>query len=91
MAELGQGQPRSAGCHPSSPQPQLPVLRSNVGQGPDPYWSFLPLPQHSNLDSRNICFTSSIKTQLLIVLTIHKKTGALDANYIYLDQKNYIT
>lgn len=76
---------------PALRSPNSLSLGPNVGQGPDPYWSFLPLPQHSNLDSRNICFTSSIKTQLLIILTIHKKTGVLDANYIYLDQKNYIT
>lgn len=88
MAELGQGQPHSAGRHPS---PNSLSLGPNVEQAPDPYWSFLRLPQHTNLDSRNICFTFSINTQLLIVLTIRKKTGALNVNYIYLDLKKYIT
>lgn len=61
------------------------------GRVPDRYQGFLPLPLQSHLSSRNICLTSSINTQLLIVLTIRKKTGALNVNYIYLDSKNFIT
>lgn len=48
-----------------------------MGQGPNHYQGFLPLVLQSHLSSRNICLTSSINTQLLIVLTICKKTGAL--------------
>lgn len=76
---------------PALPSPNSLSQGPDMGQGPNHYQGFLHLPQQSHLGSRNICLTSSIDTQLLIVLTIRKKTGALNVNYIYLDSKNFIT
>lgn len=62
-----------------------------MGQGPGQYQGFLPLSRQSHLGSRNFCLTSSVNTQLLIVLTTLEKTGTLNVNYIYLDSKKFIT
>lgn len=77
--------PAALDVAPALPSPNLLSRGPDVGQGPSPYQGFLPLPRQSHLGSRNICLTFSINTQLLIVLTIRKKTGALNVNYIYLD------